>query len=889
LGSYSETLFAMMSSNALRARFIEFFERNQHRFVASASLVPAADPTLLFTNAGMVPFKEVFLGREQRDYRRAVTSQRCVRAGGKHNDLENVGYTARHHTFFEMLGNFSFGDYFKREAIHFAWAFLTVELELPADKLWVTVYEQDQEAETIWLDEIGVSKQRFARIGAKDNFWSMGDTGPCGPCSEIFYDHGPEVPGGPPGTPEEDGDRFVEIWNLVFMQYDRQADGEMVALPRPSIDTGMGLERIAAVMQGTFDNYDTDVFQVLMAAAAEAVGIDSARDPARQASLKVIADHIRATAFLIADGVIPANEGRGYVLRRIMRRAIRHGYKLGAADTFFYKLVVPLAGLMGEAYPELAESQVAIERVIEQEEQRFAATLAQGMRILEDTIATMASTEIGGETVFKLYDTYGFPVDLTNDVARERGLTLDTRGFDAAMSAQRERARAASQFGAGYQARLDVTQPTEFLGYTETRAAARIVALLAGESPVETLSAGEEGVLVLDATPFYGESGGQIGDTGVIEGQRLRFAVTDTQKQNGVFLHFGHVEQGQARAGIQVVAHVDAARRGAVELNHTATHLLHAALRATLGSHVRQKGSLVAADRLRFDFAHFEAITPELLADIEAQVNARVRENIAGQFYIRSYDEAIAEGALAFFGEKYGDAVRVVRFGDYSVELCGGTHVAASGAIGLVKITDEHGVAAGVRRVEAVTGGHALDWVQTAAARDNRIASRLKAAPVDIEAKLEHTLERMADLEKQLAAANQKLAASQGEDLAASAREIGGVRVVVRRLDGADRKTLRETVDALKNRLDNAVVVLGSASDDKVALIAGVAKNQSTAIPAGELVNFVAAQVGGQGGGRPDMAQAGGNQPEQLDAALASVPDWVAQRLTGEFSARCAP
>ncbi|MES1929575.1 alanyl-tRNA synthetase [Salinisphaera dokdonensis CL-ES53] len=865
----------MMSTNALRARFVEYFERHKHRFVASSSLVPASDPTLLFTNAGMVPFKDVFLGRDKRDYSRAVSSQRCVRAGGKHNDLENVGYTARHHTFFEMLGNFSFGDYFKREAIQFAWEFLTVELGLPAEKLWVTVYEEDEEAARIWLDEIGVSEDSFSRIGAKDNFWQMGDTGPCGPCSEIFYDHGDHINGGPPGTPEEDGDRFVEIWNLVFMQYDRQPDGTMVDLPSPSIDTGMGLERVAAVMQGTHDNYQIDVFKKLMAATADAIGIPADSD---HASLKVVADHIRATAFLITDGVMPANEGRGYVLRRIMRRAIRHGHKLGATGTFFYKLVAPLVELMGEAFPELADSQAQIERVVEQEEERFALTLAQGLRILEDAISEMSGTEIPGETVFKLYDTYGFPVDLTNDVARERELTLDTRGFDAAMSAQRERARAASQFGADYHAKLEIDEPTEFIGYTETSGSATVLSTIQNEQPVDRLAAGDEGVLVLDRTPFYGESGGQLGDLGVIEADGACFVVTDTQKQNGVFLHFGRVENGEFAAKQAVDARVDLERRRAIELNHTATHLLHAALRETLGTHVRQKGSMVAPDRLRFDFAHYESVTPENLADIEAQVNARVRENIQGEFYTRSYDEAIAEGALAFFGEKYGDEVRVVRFGDYSVELCGGTHAPASGAIGLIKVTEERGVAAGVRRLEAVTGDHALKWVQDASAREIRVASRLKASPAELEDKLDRMLERVAGLERQLDQANQKLAASQGDDLVDSAREIGGAQVVVKRMDGADRKVLRDTVDALKNKLDNAVVVLGAAAEGKVALIAGVAKGQSKTLPAGELINFVAEQVGGKGGGRPDMAQAGGSDAGKLDEALESVYAWVEQR-----------
>ncbi|MDA3922440.1 MAG: alanine--tRNA ligase [Salinisphaera sp.] len=869
----------MMTTNALRTRFIEFFEANGHRAVPSASLVPASDPTLLFINAGMAPFKDVFLGGEKRDYNRAVSSQRCVRAGGKHNDLENVGYTARHHTFFEMLGNFSFGDYFKRDAIHFAWDFLTRELELPADKLWVTVFEEDAEAEAIWKDEIGVSAERVARIGAKDNFWQMGDTGPCGPCSEIFYDHGPEIAGGPPGTPDEDGDRFVEIWNLVFMQYDRQKDGELVPLPKPSIDTGMGLERIAAVLQGTHDNYGIDVFQTLIAAAAKAVGIDGTPAAGQQASLKVVADHIRATAFLIADGVMPDKEGRGYVLRRIMRRAIRHGHKLGATGTFFYQLVAPLVDLMGEAFPELAEAQPQIERVIEQEEQRFSETLAKGMKILEDAIERMDSTEIPGETVFELYDTYGFPVDLTNDVARERDLTLDSAGFEREMNAQRERARAASQFGADYSARVDVAEPTNFLGYTENRAEARIIALVQNEAPVEALADGEEGVVVLDQTPFYGESGGQIGDTGVIEADGLRFVVTDTQKQKGVFLHFGRVEQGTVTVGIDVRATVDIGRRHAIELNHTATHLLHAALRDTLGTHVRQKGSLVAPDRLRFDFSHFEAVSEQQLATIEAQVNEQVRANIEGQFYERSYDEAVAEGAMALFGEKYGDVVRVVRFGDYSVELCGGTHVPSTGALGFVKITEERGVSAGSRRLEAITGEHALAYVQDVIDRQARVAARLKAAPSELEDRLDRMLERVSTLEKQLQAANQKMAASQGSDLAASATKIGSARLVVKRMDGADRKTLRDTVDALKSSLDNGIVVLGAVEDGKVALIAGVAKSQSHAVPAGDLVNFVAQQVGGKGGGRPDMAQAGGSDPALLDAALASVNEWVAGRL----------
>lgn len=873
----------MMTTNELRSRFIQFFQAHEHRFVPTASLVPASDPTLLFTNAGMVPFKEVFLGRDKRDYSRAVSSQRCVRAGGKHNDLENVGYTARHHTFFEMLGNFSFGDYFKSRAIQLSWQFLTQELELPADKLWVTVYEEDAEAEAIWRHEIGVPEDRLKRIGIEDNFWQMGDTGPCGPCSEIFYDHGPGVWGGPPGTPEEDGDRFVEIWNLVFMQYDRQPDGTMVELPRPSIDTGMGLERIAAVMQGTYDNYGIDVFQKLMTDAAQALGIEGQPSEDQIPSLKVVADHIRATAFLIADGVMPSNEGRGYVLRRIMRRAIRHGYKLGAQGHFFHKLVAPLNELMGQAYPELQESCQQIERVVEKEEQRFSQTLSQGMKILEDAIEAMAGTQIPGETVFKLYDTYGFPVDLTNDVARERGLTLDDEGFERAMEAQRERARAASQFGADYHAKAaDLGQPTEFVGYTQTRAPAQVDRLLLAGEPVDELTQGQQGAVVLGNTPFYGESGGQVGDIGLLKGDDFTFVVIDTQKQDGVSLHIGHVATGKIQPGARVQAEIDASRRHDIALNHTATHLVHAALRDVLGSHVHQKGSLVAPDRLRFDFSHFEPLSAQQLVRIETQVNDKIRENLEAQIYERSYDEAVAEGAMAFFDEKYGSVVRVVRYGEYSVELCGGTHVPATGALGFVKITEERGVSAGTRRLEAVSGSQALAYIQSIIDRQARMASRLKASPEELEDKLERTLDKMAGLEKQLEATKQKLAASQGDDLAASAQAIGAANVVVKRMDGADRKTLREIIDALKNKLDNAVVVLAAVEDGKVALSAGVAKAMTADIKAGDLVNQVATQVGGKGGGRPDMAQAGGSQPEHLDAALASVPDWVAAQLIAD-------
>lgn len=866
----------MQGTNALRASFLEFFADKGHQTVASSSLVPGTDPTLLFTNAGMVPFKDVFLGREKRDYLRAVSSQRCVRAGGKHNDLENVGYTARHHTFFEMLGNFSFGDYFKRDAIKYAWDFLTQELNIEAGKLWVTVFEEDDEAADIWLNEIGVSPDRLSRIGAKDNFWSMGDTGPCGPCSEIFYDHGEHIAGGPPGTPEEDGDRYVEVWNLVFMQYNRNGDGELENLPHPSVDTGMGLERIAAVLQGTHDNYGIDLFQALIAAAASATGAKNKAD----SSLKVIADHIRATAFLIVDGVLPSNEGRGYVLRRIMRRAIRHGHKLGMDGPFFHKLVAPLCEQMGDAYPELRNAQAQVERVVKQEEARFAETLAQGMRLLEDAIAQLDSDTIPGETVFKLYDTYGFPADLTNDVARERKLKIDEAGFEREMQAQRERARAASSFGADYSKSIKVDGETHFAGYDSTKNRGQVIALFRDGEPVKTLKAGDSGVIVLDLTPFYAESGGQVGDTGVLAGAGGLFKVSDTQKQDAAHLHYGRVSEGEIGLGESLDAKVDAARRQAILLNHTGTHLVHAALREILGTHVGQKGSLVAPDRLRFDFSHNEPIAPDLIADIEKRVNEKVREDIQGEFYTKSYDDAIAEGAMAFFGEKYGDVVRVVRYGDYSVELCGGVHVARSGEIGLFKLTEERGVASGVRRIEAVTGPAALEAVHTTEAHLRRAAGLLKAAPVDLEDRLQRTLDHVGKLEKQIDALSKRMAHAQGDEISENSVEIGGVKVVAQRMDGVDRKTLRESVDALKDKLKSAAVVLASVEDGKIALIAGVTKDQTKRLSAGELVNFVATQVGGKGGGRPDMAQAGGNQPENLDAALSGVAQWVEQQLT---------
>jgi alanyl-tRNA synthetase len=867
----------MTSSAELRQAFLDYFGTQGHEIVASSSLVPVNDPTLLFVHAGMVQFREVFLGQEQRSYVRACSSQRCVRAGGKHNDLENVGYTARHHTFFEMLGNFSFGDYFKREAIGYAWEFLTVVLAVPPEKFWVTVFEDDDEAADIWLKEIGVAPERFARIGAKDNFWSMGETGPCGPCTEIFYDHGPDIAGGPPGTPEEDGDRYVEIWNLVFMQYDRDRDGKLNPLPSPSVDTGMGLERLAAVMQGVHSNYDIDLFRNLIASAAETTG---SADLANN-SLKVIADHIRSCAFLVVDGVLPSNEGRGYVLRRIIRRAIRHGYQLGVKQPFFNKLVGPLCDEMGAAYPELLAGRAHVERVLLTEEQRFAETLEQGMRILEDSLTTLEENTIPGATVFKLYDTYGFPVDLTADFARERGLVVDTPGFEHEMEAQRSRARAASQFGADYSDGLAVEGVTGFTGYERLEDSATITTLFLEGTSVEQLAAGAAGIVVLDHTPFYAESGGQVGDQGVLESSAGRFMVTDTQKQGGAtFIHIGNVEQGSLCVGDRIEARVDATRRQATILNHSGTHLLHAALRAVLGDHVQQKGSLVDPGRLRFDFAHYEPVTREQLEAIENLVNRQIRANADAETRVMSMDAALEAGAMALFGEKYGDEVRVLSIGDFSVELCGGTHVAHAGDIGMLKITSETGIAAGVRRIEAVTGERALQWVSANEQRLQRIAGLVKGSAEDAEDKVGQLLEKNRRLEKQLQQLKGKLASSQGSDLAAQAVEVSGIKVLAARLDGADSKALRETMDQLKNKLGSAAVVLGTVSDDnKVSIIAGVTKDQTNRIKAGELVNSVASQVGGKGGGRPDMAQAGGNQPENLDAALQSVPGWVTDHL----------
>jgi alanyl-tRNA synthetase len=854
-----------MTSNEVRQAFLDFFRDHGHEVVASSPLVPGNDPTLLFTNAGMVQFKDLFLGDEKRSYATAASSQRCVRAGGKHNDLENVGYTARHHTFFEMLGNFSFGDYFKREAIQYAWEFLTKTLELPEDRLWVTVFEEDDEAADIWLKEMKVDPERFTRMGEKDNFWAMGDTGPCGPCSEIFFDHGPDVPGGPPGSPDEDGDRYVEVWNLVFMQFDRSMDGKLTPLPAPSVDTGMGLERIAAVMQGVHSNYQIDLFANLIQAAADTLGVRNEG----QSSLNVIADHIRACAFLIVDGVLPGNEGRGYVLRRIIRRAIRHGKKLGMDEPFFHKLVAPLANEMGGAYPELPKARAHVEKVLAKEEARFAETLDQGMEILEEAIAALDGKQLPGDIVFKLYDTYGFPVDLTADIARERGLTVDEQGFEAAMEGQRERARASSKFGAAGGDGLKTDAQTTFLGYEGTEGSSEIVALFKDGESVELLEAGDDGAVVLASTPFYAESGGQIGDQGILVSDGKLFRVDDTQRSGDANVHFGAVEQGELRVGEALEAIVDEERRQAIRLNHTATHLMHAALRKVLGEHVTQKGSLVAPDRLRFDFSHYEPVTAEQLREIEDIVNDEIRGNTEARTEHMSYDDAIASGAMALFGEKYGDKVRVLRVGDFSVELCGGTHVDRTGDIGVFKITHEGGVASGVRRIEAVTGKGAMEWIEVNQQTLQDLAEKLRSKPEQAASRVEQLLKRTKELEKELAAAKQALVTGQATERTETIEEIDGIKVLATRMD----------VDRFKDKLQSGVVVLGSVEDGKVRLAAGVTKNNTDRIRAGDLIKPVAEQVGGKGGGRPDFAQAGGNDASRLDEALASVADWVRARL----------
>ncbi len=875
-------LMQSMTSNEIRSRFLDYFKRQGHAIVPSSPLVPGNDPTLLFTNAGMVQFKDVFLGKEKRPYLRATTSQRCVRAGGKHNDLENVGYTARHHTFFEMLGNFSFGDYFKRDAIRFAWELLTGEFGLDPARLWVTVYQTDNEAYDLWAKDIKVPKERIARVGDKpggskfqsDNFWQMGDTGPCGPCTEIFYDHGPGIPGGPPGTPDADGDRYIEIWNLVFMQFNRDESGTMQPLPKPSVDTGMGLERVAAVLQGVHSNYEIDLFRDLIAAAARVTG---AKDLS-SSSLNVIADHIRACAFLITDGVIPGNEGRGYVLRRIIRRAIRHGYKLGQTRPFFHKLVGDLSRVMGEAYPELPAAQHRVTDVLKQEEERFAETLENGMKVLENALHR-EDRMLDGETVFQLYDTFGFPVDLTADIARERGVMIDHAGFEAAMEKQRERARAASKFT--MQAGMDYSgQATEFHGYDTLRLDGKIVALYTGGTPVQKIEAGDDAVIVLDRTPFYAESGGQVGDQGEITSANGSFTVNDTQKiQAEVFGHKGVLKAGRFAVGDAVTAQVNPVTRTRAAYNHSATHLMHAALRKVLGPHVTQKGSLVDASRTRFDFSHHAPMTPEQIAEVEELVNREIRGNHAVETRRMKYDEAIKAGAMALFGEKYGDEVRVLRMGDFSTELCGGTHVRRTGDIGFFKIVSESGVAAGIRRLEAVTADGALAWVQEMEAEKAFVEGFFQAEGEALKEKLKTDREEKRALEKELARLKSRLASSQGDDLVEQAVAIGPVRVLAATLDGADVRTLREAMDKLKDKLKSAAIVLGAVDGDKVTLIAGVTDDLTSKVKAGELVNYVAQQVGGKGGGRADMAQAGGTQPAKLPEALASVADWVKQRV----------
>jgi len=865
-----------MSTSEIRASFLEFFRKNGHAVLPSSSLVPANDPTLLFTNAGMVQFKDLFLGKEVRDYSRAATAQRCVRAGGKHNDLENVGYTARHHTFFEMLGNFSFGDYFKREAIHFAWNFITGTLEIPKERLWVTVFKEDDEAQRIWTQEIGIDPTRCTRMGEASNFWAMGDTGPCGPCSEIFYDHGADIAGGPPGTPDEDGDRYVEIWNLVFMQYDRSADGLLVPLPKPSVDTGMGLERTAAVMQGVHSNYDIDLFKSLIRAAADVTGAEDLES----SSLRVIADHIRACTFLIIDGVVPSNEGRGYVLRRIIRRAIRHGYKLGQTQPFLHKLVAPLVREMGSYYAELVGGEARATQILAQEEIRFAETLTTGMALLEAETAKLKSSVIPGETVFRLYDTYGFPADLTADVARERGLSIDQAGFDVAMAAQRKRAQAASKFGANPRDSIKLSGKSEFSGYDRFEDTARVTSLIFDGAIVDSLHPGQEGQVVLDHTPFYAESGGQIGDTGVLVGASARFVVRDTQKIGASIAHLGELESGELHAGDSIEARVDQQRRKAIALNHSATHLLHAALRKVLGTHVEQKGSLVAADRLRFDFSHTQAVTPAELHRVEELVNAEIRENAPAQTRVMALDDAVAAGAMSLFGEKYDNDVRVLSIGDFSMELCGGTHVERAGDIGLFKITSESGVAAGIRRVEAVTGQGAYEWVVRTDQVLRDIAAMLRGSRDDVDEKVRELVERSRKLEKEVQQLKSKLAGGQGGDLSAQAKAVGGIKVLAAQIDGADVRSLREAVDRLKSKLGSCVIVLASAQEGKVVLVAGVSEDLTERVKAGDIAGVVAAKVGGRGGGRADFAQAGGTQPENLSAALAEVEPLVRSRLS---------
>ena len=872
------------STAEIRQAFLDFFHSKGHQVVASSSLVPHNDPTLLFTNAGMNQFKDVFLGLDKRNYSRATTSQRCVRAGGKHNDLENVGYTARHHTFFEMLGNFSFGDYFKQDAIKYAWELLTGEnwFALPKEKLWVTVYETDDEAFDIWANEVGVPRERIIRIGdnkgapfASDNFWQMGDTGPCGPCTEIFFDHGDHIWGGPPGSPEEDGDRYIEIWNIVFMQFNRQADGTMEPLPKPSVDTGMGLERIAAVLQHVNSNYDIDLFRDLIASVAKVTGATDLTNK----SLRVIADHIRSCAFLVADGVIPSNENRGYVLRRIIRRAIRHGNMLGAKDTFFWKLVAPLIDVMGSAGDELKQQQAQVEQVLKTEEEQFARTLERGLALLDEELSKLKGDTLDGETAFRLYDTYGFPVDLTADVCRERNIKVDEAGFEAAMEEQRRRARESSGFGADYNAMIRVDGASEFKGYDHLELNGKVTALFIDGKAVDSVSAGQEAVVILDQTPFYAESGGQVGDKGELKGAGFSFAVSDTQKYGQAIGHIGKVASGTLKVGDAVQADVDEARRQRIRLNHSATHLMHAALRQVLGTHVAQKGSLVNDKALRFDFSHFEAMKPEEIRAVEDLVNAQIRRNLAIETNIMDIDAARASGAMALFGEKYDDRVRVLRMGDFSTELCGGTHAARTGDIGLFRITSESGTAAGVRRIEAVTGEGAMAILHAQSDQLDDIAQLLKGDSHNLGEKVRAALERTRQLEKELQQLKEQAAAQESANLSSKAEEINGVKLLVSELTGVEPKMLRTMVDDLKNQLGSTIVVLATVADGKVSLIAGVSKDVTDRVKAGELVGMVAQQVGGKGGGRPDMAQAGGTDASALPAALASVKGWVSAKL----------
>ena len=872
------------STAEIRQTFLDFFQSKGHQVVASSSLVPNNDPTLLFTNAGMNQFKDVFLGQDKRNYSRATTSQRCVRAGGKHNDLENVGYTARHHTFFEMLGNFSFGDYFKKEAISFAWELLTGAewFALPKERLWVTVYETDDEAFDIWANEVGVPRERIIRIGdnkgsayASDNFWQMGDTGPCGPCTEIFFDHGDHIWGGPPGSPEEDGDRYIEIWNIVFMQFNRQPDGTMLPLPKPSVDTGMGLERIAAVLQHVNSNYEIDLFTKLIADVAKVTGASDLSSK----SLRVIADHIRSCAFLVADGVIPSNENRGYVLRRIIRRAVRHGNMLGAKGTFFYKLVAPLIEVMGAAGEDLKRQQAQVEQVLKSEEEQFAKTLERGLALLDEELDKLQGDTLDGETVFRLYDTFGFPVDLTADVCRERNLKVDEEGFERAMEQQRQRAREASGFGVDYSNVISIDKASEFKGYEELALNATVTAIFVNGKPADEITAGQEGVVILDKTPFYGESGGQVGDTGELKGDNISFEVTDTQKYGQAIGHSGKLAVGTLRIGDRLAAEVDEARRGRIRLNHSATHLLHAALRQVLGDHVAQKGSLVNDKYLRFDFSHFEAMKPEEIRQVEDIVNTQIRNNLTIETNIMELEAARAKGAMALFGEKYDDYVRVLSMGDFSTELCGGTHASRTGDIGLFRITAESGTAAGVRRIEAVTGEGALSQVYNQSEQLLELAHLVKANNSNLNEKVRALIDHARGLEKELQQLKDQQAAQESASLSGKAVDVKGVKLLVSELSNVEPKILRTMVDDLKNQLGSAIIVLATVTEGKVSLIAGVTKDLTDRVKAGELVGTLAQQVGGKGGGRPDMAQAGGSDAQALPAALSGVEAWVAEKL----------